>query len=122
MTQTARQILGAQGETLAAEHYARLGFALVDRNYRTRAGEIDLVLSDGACTVFAEIKTRRTGGLDPALGFTAAKRRRMRALAVAWLADHPQRLRTDAVRIDAVTVLLDPAGRLAVLEQFEDVA
>ena len=46
----------------------------------------------------------------------------MRALAVAWLADHPQRLRTDAVRIDAVTVLLDPAGRLAVLEQFEDVA
>ena len=46
----------------------------------------------------------------------------MRALAVAWLAEHPDRPRTAAVRIDAVVVVLDAADRLVELEQFEDVA
>jgi putative endonuclease len=119
---TDRQILGAIGEQRALEHYVRLGFRLLDRNYRTRAGEIDLVVSDGRCLVFAEVKTRTSGGLDPALAITRQKRHRMRALAAAWLAEHPGRPRTATVRIDAISVILDAAGGLAELEQFEDVA
>jgi putative endonuclease len=122
MARDPRQQLGARGEQLALEHYQRLGFRLLDRNHRTRAGEIDLVVAGRGATVFVEVKTRRTGGLDPALALTPAKRRRMRTLAVAWLADHSGRAGTAAVRIDAVTVLLDAAGRLVALEQFEDVA
>jgi putative endonuclease len=119
---TDRQVLGALGERRALDHYTRLGFHALDRNYRTRAGEIDLVVSDGRTTVFAEIKTRRVGRLDPASTINARRRFRMRALAAAWLADHPDRPGTAAVRIDVVIVVLDAADRLVELEQFEDVA
>ena len=122
MAKTANQIVGRLGERLALEHYERLGFRLIDRNWRTRAGEIDLVVCDGSTTVFAEVKTRRSGGLDPLLPLTTVKRRRMRALAAAWLADHPARPRTAALRIDAIAVLVDRRGALVALEQFEDVA
>jgi putative endonuclease len=122
VAKTANQIVGRLGERLALEHYERLGFRLIDRNWRTRAGEIDLVVCDGSTTVFAEVKTRRSGGLDPLLPLTTVKRRRMRALAAAWLADHPARPRTAALRIDAIAVLVDRRGALVALEQFEDVA
>jgi putative endonuclease len=122
VAQTANQIVGRLGERLALEHYERLGFRLIDRNWRTRAGEIDLVVCDGRTTVFAEVKTRRSGGLDPLLSLTAVKRGRMRALAAAWLSDHPARPRTAALRIDAVAVVVDDRGALVALEQFEDVA
>lgn len=122
MGRTDRQILGALGEQRALEHYVRLGFRPLDRNYRTRAGEIDLVVSDRRTTVFAEVKTRRVGRLDPAFTISQRRRQRMRALAVAWLAEHPERRRTVAVRIDAVMVVLDASDRLVELEQFEDVA
>lgn len=122
MAKTANQIVGRLGERLALEHYERLGFRLIDRNWRTRTGEIDLVVCDGRTTVFAEVKTRRSGGLDPLLSLTTVKRRRMRALAAAWLAEHPARPRTPALRIDAVAVVVDRRGALVALEQFEDVA
>jgi putative endonuclease len=118
----ANQVLGRHGERLALEHYQRLGFRLLDRNYRTRAGEIDLVVCDRSTTVFAEVKTRRAGGLDPLLSISAIKRRRLRALAAAWLADHPDRPRTAQLRIDAVAVVVDDRGALVALEQLEDVA
>jgi putative endonuclease len=122
MAETSNQILGRLGERLALEHYERLGFRLIERNYRTRAGEIDLVVSDQRTTVFAEVKTRRSGGLDPLLSITALKRRRMRALAAAWLVERPARPRTAALRIDAVAIVVDERDRLVALEQFEDVA
>jgi putative endonuclease len=107
---------------LALEHYERRGFRPLSRNYRTRVGEIDLVVSDGAVTVFVEVKTRRCGGLDPMLSITAHKRRRMRSLAAAWLVDHPDRLRTRRIRLDAVGIVLDDRDQLVALEQLEDVA
>jgi putative endonuclease len=122
MPPTANQIVGRLGERLALEHYERLGFRLLERNCATRAGEIDLVVCDGATTVFVEVKTRRSGGLDPLLSLTAVKRRRMRALAAAWLAGHPHRRHTPALRIDAVAVIVDDRHALVSLEQFEDVA
>ena len=122
MAQNTRQILGRLGERLALEHYERLGFHLLDRNHRTPAGEIDLVVCDGATTVFVEVKTRTAGGLDPLLAITALKRRRMRMLAAAWMASHAARPRTPALRIDAVAVVVDARGMLVSLEQIENVA
>jgi putative endonuclease len=120
--QTNRQRLGALGEELAAEHYERLGYALLARNHRTVAGEIDLIVHGHDATVFVEVKTRRAGGLDPLHNLTSSKRRRMRALAAAWLAEQPRRPRSATVRIDAVAIVVDDLGRLLSLEQFEDVA
>ena len=122
MSQTANQILGRLGERLALEHYERLGFMLLERNYRTRIREIDLVVCDRRATIFVEVKTRRAGGLDPLLSITTLKRRRMRALAAAWLADHRERPRSAVLRIDAVAIVVDERGALVSLEQFEDVA
>jgi putative endonuclease len=119
---SANQILGRLGERLALEHYERLGFRPLDRNYRTRAGEIDLIVSNRRTIVFAEVKTRRAGGLDPLLSITATKRRRMRALAAVWLIEHPARPYSASVRIDAVAVVVDDRGTLVSLEQVEDVA
>ena len=123
MPRTSAQQLGALGEQRALEHYERLGFRLLERNWRHRAaGEIDLVVCDGVVTVFAEVKTRRRGGLDPLLAITREKRRRMRSLAAAWVREHPARPRTAALRIDAVAVVLDDRDQLVALEQYEDVA
>jgi putative endonuclease len=120
--ESARQILGRLGERLALEHYQRLGFRLLERNFLTRTGEIDLVVCDGQTIVFAEVKTRRAGGLDPLLAITADKRRRLRALAALWLAQRPHRPHTPALRFDAVAVIVDERGELVSLEQIEDVA
>ena len=50
-----RRLLGERGETIAARHLTRLGLVLVDRNWRCDAGEIDLVLRDGAVLVICEV-------------------------------------------------------------------
>ena len=120
--QAANQSLGRLGEQLALEHYERLGFTLLARNHRIRAGEIDLIVRDPETIVFVEVKARRAGGLDPLVSLTATKRRRMRALAAAWLAEHPDRPHARALRIDAVAVVVDARDRLMALEQIEDVA
>jgi putative endonuclease len=106
---------------LAFEHYARLGFELVARNHRTARGELDLIVCDRHTIVFAEVKTRRVGGLDPVLAFTPRKLRRVRALAAAWLAEHPERPRRRELRLDAVAVIIDHRDRLISLEQVEGV-
>jgi putative endonuclease len=117
-----RQLLARLGESLALEHYERLGFRLLERNHRMGAGEIDLIVCDGATVVFAEVTARQAGGLDPPVTFTALKRRRMRSLAVAWRPERQARPHSAALRIDAVAVLLDARGALISLDQLEDVA
>ena len=72
--------------------------------------------------MFVEVKTRRSGGFDPLLAVTAAKRRRLRALAAAWLAEHPEHPYAVSLRIDAVSVVVDERDRLVALDQIEDVA
>ena len=110
------------GERLALEHYERLGFRLLDRNYRTAIGEVDLILCDRRTIVFSEVKTRRAGGLDPLLAITPRKIRRLRAVAVRWLAAHPDRPRRSELRLDAVAVVIDADGKLVALEQLAGIA
>ncbi len=59
MSDDPRHSLGRLGERLAAEHLERLGYRVVARNYRTRFGELDLVVTDEEVLVFCEVKTRR---------------------------------------------------------------
>ena len=84
--------LGRLGERLAAEHFERLGYRILARNYRTRFGELDLVVTDEEVLVFCEVKTRRSGSPWENLG--VAKRGQVRRMARAWLAqarDRPRR-------------------------------
>jgi putative endonuclease len=108
MTRTGNAI-GTYGERVAAQTLVDAGLRILDRNWRCRGGEIDLIAVDGAAVVFCEVKTRRrdTHG-TPAEAVSAAKVRRLRHLAAQWLAEHPQ-VRGE-VRFDVISVWPRPAG------------
>jgi putative endonuclease len=104
--------LGAAGEDLAAEWYERMGYRVVDRNWRCRLGEIDLVCRSGGLLVVCEVKTRTSDAFGaPEEAVTAAKQRRLRRLGARWLSEH--RVRATVVRFDVVSV---EGGRVRVIE------
>ncbi|MGI8712222.1 MAG: YraN family protein [Solirubrobacteraceae bacterium] len=116
-----RHHLGAIGEQLAAEHLQRLGYRIVERNYRTRWGELDIVAFDGRTLAFCEVKTRRVGGRagGPLEAVGPGKQAQVRRLAGRWLAERRDRPHSDALRFDAIGVSFDAAGRLVALEHLE---
>ena len=94
---------GQWGEDLAAAHYRRLGYDVVDRNWRSATGELDLVVLVGSTYVFSEVKARRTAAFGPAAAaVTVAKQRRIRQLAVEWLRAHD--VHAGSVRFDVVAI------------------
>ena len=116
-----RRTLGEHGERLALAHLARLGFALVARNHRTRWGEIDLIVFDGRTLVFAEVKTRRTvARAGSALeAVSPSKQRQVRRMAAAWLAEVQNRPRSADLRFDAIGVTVGAQGELLRLDHLE---
>lgn len=119
MTTDLRQRLGLRGESLAAEHFTRLGFAVLRRRHRTRFGEIDLILSDPGLIVFCEVKTRRLGSGDPWDALHAGKQAQVRRMAAAWLAEEQDRPRARELRFDAVGVVIDAHDKLVRLDHLE---
>lgn len=113
-----RHHLGATGERLAAEHLERLGYRIVERNYRTRWGELDIVAVDKDALVFCEVKSRRAGGrTGTALeAVSAAKRAQVRRIARRWLVERTDRPHADELRFDAIGITFDGDGRLVSLE------
>ncbi|EOM75989.1 YraN family protein [Rhodococcus rhodnii] len=101
----ARTELGSHGEELAARYLVESGMEILDRNWRTRAGELDLIAADSECAVFVEVKTRTGLGYGtPAEAVTPLKQRRIRALGVAWLRTSERSWAS--VRFDVVSVLV----------------
>lgn len=99
---------GDWGEDLAATWYRERGYEVLDRNWRSAAGEIDLVAGRDRLVVIVEVKTRRTDRYGPpGAAVHGAKQRRLRGLAVEWLRTHGVRgveLRFDVVAITGVHV------------------
>jgi putative endonuclease len=115
-----RQHLGRVGERLAREHLERLGYRVVAGNYRTRFGELDLIVSDATWLVFVEVKTRRAGAMESAVqAVSPTKQRRVRAMAAAWLVEATERPRSRELRFDVVAVTVDRDGRLVRLDHLE---
>ncbi|GAB3929373.1 UPF0102 protein [Microlunatus endophyticus] len=113
-TTDVRQVLGRRGEDLAAEYLTGLGYRIVDRNWRCRAGEIDLIARieqrGRSKIVFCEVKTRSGLGYgSPLEAITHAKARRLRQLAGQWLAETGEH--GDDIRIDGIGVLIKPGTR-----------
>jgi putative endonuclease len=105
-----RAALGKYGEELAARHLTGAGMALLDRNWRCREGEIDLVLRDGDALVVCEVKTRTSNDHGtPHEAISDAKLERLRLLGERWAQAHG--VRPPETRVDLVAVLRPPRGR-----------
>jgi putative endonuclease len=100
-----RLALGAQGEELAVDFLRRQRYVIVERNYRCRGGELDIVARDGKTLVFVEVKTRRTEAFGvPQLAVTPFKQRQISKAALTWLARNRQ---MDCVaRFDVIAIRL----------------
>jgi putative endonuclease len=86
-----RRALGISGEDLTVRWYRDRGYRVLDRNWRCREGELDVVVTKGRLIVFCEVKTRRgTAFGAPFEAVTVTKQRRLRVLAARWLREHPQ--------------------------------
>jgi len=109
-----RRQLGVFGEQAVARWYEQRGAVVVDRNWRVRGGELDLVVRERAALVFVEVKTRRSNRYgSPVEAITPTKAARLRRLVGAWLSAHPT-TRAKSVRIDIACVTFDTAGTPAI--------
>jgi putative endonuclease len=106
-SRTARQILGQAGEDAALEYLKQSGLIPVERNFRCKGGEIDIVMRDNAVLVFVEVRKRadnRHGGA--AASITVAKQARLVLAAQIYLQRYknPPACRFDVVAIDGAAV------------------
>lgn len=119
MSEDLRRRLGRSGERAAEAHLRHQGFEVLERNYRTRWGELDLVCFDGATIVFCEVKSRRAGGGGPWEALGERKRAQVRRIAARWLAERRDRPRAAHLRFDAIGVVVDGHDRVVALEHLE---
>lgn len=111
-----RRALGAEGESLAAQWYEDNGYEVLERNWRRREGEIDLIVRRGKTVVFCEVKTRSSDRFGSgAEAVLPAKQRRIRRLGARWLSElTPASGRRGVdVRFDVVSIT---GGRVEVIE------
>ncbi|RKU21610.1 YraN family protein [Candidatus Poribacteria bacterium] len=111
--------IAKRGESLAVAHLKARGYEILEQNYRAVRGEIDLVVQDGDCIVFVEVKTRRSlkFGL-PQAAVTAQKQRQISKVALAYLQTH--NLLDAPCRFDVIAIHLSPQLKVLKLEQIEN--
>ncbi len=118
MTPT-RQRLGRAAEDLVARGLSDANWEIVERNARTRHGELDIVALDGRTLVFVEVKAGREDSLygpeRPIFAIGPRKQQRIRRLATAWMSGRRD-LRYDEIRFDAVGVTFSRDGRVLDIE------
>ena len=99
-----RRGLGDAGEEAAAQVYEAAGYEVIDRNWRNKTGEIDLILSKKNQLVFCEVKTRRSLAFGhPAEAVTREKQQRLKRLAMGWLDENSHE--RFSLRLDVAAVL-----------------
>jgi len=110
-----RQRLGRAAEDLVATRLASADWEILERNARTRYGELDLIALDGLTLVFVEVKAGREGSIygpeRPILAVDRRKQRRIRHLAAAWMAEHRDVPYFTAIRFDAIGVTFSRANQ-----------
>jgi len=100
------QARGTAGEDAAVAHLQGLGYAILDRNFKTRAGEIDIVAREQKTTVFVEVKRREATGHGTAAEFVSySKARKVVSAARIYAARHgltESLIRFDVISIDVI--------------------
>jgi putative endonuclease len=98
--------IGATGEDRAADHLARSGMRIVERNYRCKLGELDIIARDGGMLVFVEVRSRRSDQYGNALdAINWHKRRKVTRVAIAYVTARKPRF--VEARFDVVAITGD---------------
>jgi len=115
-----RQRIGRAAEDLVSDRLAASGWEIVERNARTRFGELDIVALDGRTLVFVEVKAGRAGSSfgpeRPVLGVDRRKQLKVRRLATAWMGERRDAPRYAEIRFDAIGVTFDRRGDVTDVE------
>ena len=109
--------LGVRGEDLACAEHERQGLQVLERTWRCKLGEIDIVAAEaganGLTLVFCEVKCRSGLGFGhPLEAITFAKMRTLRQLAALWMRQH--HVNASTIRLDAIGVVLIPGNEPSV--------
>lgn len=114
-----RRKLGDWGEEKALRYLIDQGYQLLTRNWRTREGEIDLVMNLDSTIVFIEVKTRKTDRFgSPEEGITCGKQERLRKTCRAYLQENEDENRD--WRIDVVAIEATSMGEITRLDHYEN--
>ena len=114
-----RRDAGALGERIAAKHLAGLGYVILERNFRAKEGEIDIVAEKDDYLVFVEVRTKSSTEFgSPEESVTSAKKEKLIASSFAYLNSH--RNPSPSWRIDFVAVELDQKGKTTRIELIEN--
>jgi putative endonuclease len=108
-----RKAAGIRGEALALAHLQSQGLTLVERNYRCRAGEIDLVMLDGSTLVLAEVRYRASDEFGGAAGSVTWRKQRRLVNAAGYLLMKRAELKRYQARFDVVAITAPAAGESA---------
>lgn len=111
--------VGKIGEALAIEHFKARGYEIRDQNYRTRSGEIDLIVQRGKRIAFVEVKTRRSSKFGlPQAAVTPTKQKQISKIALNYLQRH--NLLDVPCQFDVVAVVLSWKFKLIKLHHIEN--
>lgn len=120
MKREASKSLGYLGETLAAAYLQNKGYTILERNWHSPYGEIDLVARQREAVVFVEVKARASKSLGPPeISVTPRKEEHMRQAAEYFIQQHPDL--ANEWRIDLITIQLQPNDNPALIDHFENV-
>jgi putative endonuclease len=106
---SARQALGRKGEEVAVDFLKKQGYRIIKRNYRCRAGEIDIIAKQGSSLVFVEVKTRRSTHFGlPEEAVSYEKKRHLTRVALGYFTHY--RIKETKCRFDVVSVVMNENG------------
>lgn len=117
---TYQRKIGDKGEQIAAEYLKERGFQLLEKNFITRYGELDLVTLEGDMIVFVEVKTRTSKAFGlPETSITPTKMERIENAALLWLQAHPEA--SEDWRVDVVAIIMGQQGEILDFQHFINV-
>ena len=100
-----RRALGQQGEEIAALYLQEQGYKILERNYRSRYGELDIICHKNGIMVFVEVKTRRSQLFgSPEEAITNSKIQHIKKVAIIYLAEN--KMAYKEIRFDVITILM----------------
>lgn len=118
---TSKQISGIKGEDLAVSYIVKKGYKIIERNFRGRGGEIDIIALDGDTLVFVEVKARSTEEFgSPLEAITYRKMKLLIKTAEFYKLKKPNL--PECMRIDAVAITLDTGNKVKSIELVKNIS